>query len=223
MTHAMLQQVLSVADAAAHGIAAAVMMSISAGIRRRCQAVAASRRSGQIPPPCAPDAQLAAALPAISILVDAQVSSSAPVLGRKPLLSLTPNSVSHSVCRPSPGHSSSVHAARRWSSCRVHPARLAAASVHTQLLAGALRLGNRATRRRLASSACNGDAGGPPGRRAGRRRQGSSRKQLNGSAQQRSGSRQQSSASCGAGGGRWRDGRCHPSGTDRQWGRGLPD
>ena len=167
MTHAMLQQVLSVADAAAHGIAAAVMMSISAGIRRRCQAVAASRRSGQILPPCAPDAQLAAALPAIRILVYAQVSSSAPGLGPKPLLSLTPQfpvRALHLATAPP-----FMQLADRWSSCRVHPAKLAAASVHTQLLAGALRLGNRATRRRLASSACNGDAGRAPGRRAGRR------------------------------------------------------
>lgn len=73
--HALLQQVLSVADCAAHGIAAAVVMSISAGILRRCQAMAAagSNRGGKVLPSCAPDAQLAAALPAFSTLVKAQV------------------------------------------------------------------------------------------------------------------------------------------------------
>jgi hypothetical protein len=71
----MLSQVLSVADAAAHGIAAAVVMSISAGIRRRCQALAAaiSSRGRKVLPPCAPDAQLVAALPAIVTMVKAQV------------------------------------------------------------------------------------------------------------------------------------------------------
>ena len=63
------------ANAAAHGIAAAVLMGVSSGVRRRCQAMAAVgiTRGGTVLPPCVPDAQLAAALPAIRILVKAQV------------------------------------------------------------------------------------------------------------------------------------------------------
>ena len=79
-------------DAAAHGTAAAVLMVVSSGIRRRCRIMAAAggSRGGKVLPPCTPDAQLAAALPAISILVEAQVCSNALVLGCKPLQILAP-------------------------------------------------------------------------------------------------------------------------------------
>ena len=80
------------ADAAANGIAAAVLMGISASIRRRCQAMAAagSSRGGKRVPPCAPDAQLAAALPAITTLVNAQVHLHMGLQSLNPCLKRSP-------------------------------------------------------------------------------------------------------------------------------------
>jgi hypothetical protein len=87
-----------VADSAAHGLAAAVLMGVSSGIRRRCRAMAAARgsRGGKVLPPCVPDAQLAAALPAISILVQAQVCLKCTCAGMQTLanVSLTPQFLS---------------------------------------------------------------------------------------------------------------------------------
>lgn len=68
----MLWQVLSVANAAAHGIAAGVLMGVDAGIGRRQQA-AGSSSGGAASQPWALNPKLAAAAPAASTLVEALV------------------------------------------------------------------------------------------------------------------------------------------------------
>ena len=68
-------QVLSVANAAAHGLAAGVMMAIGAalGARRRAAASAVSTGGGATLQPWSVDSQLAAVLPGVGTLAEAQV------------------------------------------------------------------------------------------------------------------------------------------------------
>lgn len=96
------------ANAVANGIAAAVLMIVSASIRRRCQAVvaAASSGGGKGLPACTPDAQLAAALPAIKTLVNAQVHL---LIGLQPL---------NSCIKRSPGHRLFIEVACGGAICR---------------------------------------------------------------------------------------------------------